>query len=166
MNDEQVNAYMQELLSGKRKVEGLLEGKALEHFRNATTQIAQGRERTQQLSSEVEQIRNAVQQLIGQQTAYSQLLVAAETARRSEKKDSPPDEPGSGDDTISLVTLRDRVGADRVDAIDNDGNLVDSSEASEASEGEESSDTPTSPMPPKPKPRFIKEGEEGKPCQK
>ena len=117
MNDEQVNAYMQELLSGKRKVEGLLEAKALEHFRNATTQIAHGRERIQQLSSEVEQIRNAVQQLIGQQTAYSQLLVAAETARRG--ADAKP---------LELAEFRDKMGADKVEAFDNDGNLVDSSE--------------------------------------
>ena len=146
MNDEQVNEYMQALLSGKRKVEGLLEGVALNHFREATTQIAHGRQRAAQLTAEAEQIRNGVQQLIGQQSAYSQLLVAAETARRSEA--------GGDREPLSLAEFRDKMGADRVEAVDNEGNTVDSSELGYGVIREEDKDE-------KPAPE-----EETEPCQK
>jgi len=131
MNDEQINEYMQELLAGKRKVESPLEVEALTRFREKTTEIAHGQQRAQQLVAEAEQIRNAVQQLIGQRTAYSQMLVAAERARRK-----PYPEP------LSLIELRDRLGADKVEATDNDGNVVDSSEpdSSEPDSSEEESD--------------------------
>jgi len=108
---------MQALLSGKKQVENFLERNALERFGSITTEIAHGQQRVRQLSAEAEQIRNAVQQLIGQRVAYSQLLVAAETARR-----------GAKDGPLTLAEFRDKVGADRVEAVDNEGQVVDSSE--------------------------------------
>ncbi len=133
MNNEQINEYMQALLSGKQKVEGLLETEALKQFRERTTEIAHGQQRVQQLADEIEKIRNGVQQLIGQRTAYSQMLVAAEVARR------PAEVP------LSLVELGKKLGANKVEAVDNEGNVVDSSEEE-------------APLPSPPQARFIKEG--------
>lgn len=133
MNDEQVNEYMQALLSGKKQIENFLERNALERFGSITTEIAHGQQRVQQLLAEAEHGQQRVQQLIGQRVAYSQLLVAAETARCAEAG-------GNDGKPLSLAEFRDKVGADKVEAVDNEGDTVDSSEgeATEAGETESS----------------------------
>lgn len=82
MDQQEVNEYLNKLISGKVQITGELESVALEQLRNATAEMAQAQNRLSNLQTEIEQTKNVLSQSSGSRVAYANLLVAAERKRR------------------------------------------------------------------------------------
>jgi hypothetical protein len=117
MTEQQVNEYMGNLLEGKIPAPKGIEGDALNQFRAITGELTQTDQRLRVARRDVEQLGDKLKQLIGQRTAYANILIMAETARR---------QPAGDDKPLDLEGLRKKLRADKVEASDNEGNVIES----------------------------------------
>jgi len=129
MTEKQVNEYMSNLLDGKIPAPAGLEGDALNQFRKITGELTQTDQRLRLAQREVEQLTDKLKQLVGQRTAYVNILIMAENARRGSVKPTPPTEdPPADDKPVDLAGLKEKMGADKVEVTDGEGNVLDSTE--------------------------------------
>jgi len=131
MNDKEINEYVNDLLSGKITVPGGLEADAFQQFRKLTADVAQASQRLQQVEAESTNLRTAIIRMNGQREAFATMLIKAEKARREAK------------DGLSLVDFKEKIGADRIQAVNNDGEVVGDTDPNENTKEVQASDPPT-----------------------
>lgn len=120
MTEQQINEYMSNLLDGKIPAPAGVEGDALNQFRRITGELTQTDQRLRIAKRDVEQLTDKLKQLIGQRTAYANILIMAEGARRETVK--PTDSP------TDLAGVKEKMGADKVEVTDGEGNVLDSTD--------------------------------------
>jgi hypothetical protein len=86
MTEQDVNAYMESLMQAQQPPPGMeaMELGALTQFRGANEQLGVAERKLTRAQRDVEELRSQIAQLQGQSTAYVNLLVMAEDARRAE----------------------------------------------------------------------------------
>jgi hypothetical protein len=143
MNPQEQNEYIQALLSGKAVAGSELEAATVGQLKGISSDVAQKKLRHDALAEEVAQLKNDIKRLNGQREAYITILIMAESARRMPKRPAaiPPDElakkraeKGHGEPPdekmpeTTLEKIKEATGAEKVEVVDNDGNVVDGTE--------------------------------------
>jgi hypothetical protein len=144
MDQQESNDYLNTLLSGKSPPPNeALEAQSLANFRQLASQIAALQLRLQKLNAERDQLSRDIPRLVGQREAYVTILLGAENGRRkiaAMKKmadggkkvpgNSDPRKPGKSrpETPVDLEELKKKAGADKVEAIDPEGRVVESTE--------------------------------------
>lgn len=126
MNEKQINEYLNGLLGDSEiNLPDPLENDALQRFRKAVADTARTEARLLQIKEEGDRMLIGIQQLNGQRAAYAQILLTAERSRRAEVPGAP---------ALTLMDLKEQTGADKVEAVDNDGNLLDTTEKADGAD--------------------------------
>ena len=81
MNQEQANAYIADLVSGKTKLSDPAEQQLLVHFLRIHKEILESGQRYDQLQAELTQLRSTLTRAEGRREAFADLLIEAETQR-------------------------------------------------------------------------------------
>jgi len=82
MDEQEINEYLNKMLSGKQQPGNELEASVLQKFQQSTNEMTQSQNRLGNLQVEAERLRVTVQQCAGQRQAYANILIAAESQRR------------------------------------------------------------------------------------
>lgn len=114
MNEKEVNEYMEALLEGKAKVEGI-ELNVLQLFKNLSEDVEKAQSSLEKAQSEVERLRNLIVRINGNREAYAQILILAESDRRKAQM-------------TGLDNLRKKMGATKLEILDNQKNVRETSE--------------------------------------
>ena len=122
MNEKEVNDYLDGLITGKIRPKERLEARLLDLLATTNNAIVRQQSSLQRLQFEAKQLQQKIDRNIGKQEAYANELVQIEIERRAAPKSklcqqNPP---------ISLEELAKKTGADRVEAVDTEGKIVDS----------------------------------------
>lgn len=126
MNEKQINEYLNGLLGDSEiSLADPLENEALQRFRKAVAGTVKAEARLQQIKEEGDHLLTSLQQLNGQRGAYAQILLTAERSRRAEAPGTP---------ALTLMDLKEQMGADKVEAVDKDGNLLDTTEKADGAD--------------------------------
>jgi len=140
MTEKEINDYLNAVLAGDLPITTLLETEALNQFRSASEEANKAAQRITKIFEEAESLRAAAHCANGRCDAYAQILVTAEQQRRIENLDNldklPDLEsklPGAKateiqspelEQPLSLSQLADKLGADEIAAVDNEGNII------------------------------------------
>jgi len=119
MNEKEVNEYMGQLINGQVKLEAG-EQFALDGFVKIGAEIEKAKTKLQEAQAEIEKIVAFAQRANGAREAYVNLLISAERERRR----LFPRIRGEG--SGSLDDLREKLGADKLELLDNDRNVKES----------------------------------------
>lgn len=128
MSEQETNEYLSSVISGKVKVTDAIEGEAVAQFRRLTGEVSQAKLRMQNLQGELEQLRAHIPRLNGQREAYANLLAAAENARKYPIPVPHPTPVDGEGKPLSLEDLKKATGANKVEATDVEGNVLDSTD--------------------------------------
>jgi DNA anti-recombination protein RmuC len=121
MNEKEVNEYMSKLINTKPVLEDG-ERIALDGFVKLGEEVEKAKKKLQEMQTEIEKIVSYVQKANGAREAYANLLITAERGRRDMV--SKVRETASG----SLGDLRKKLGADKLELVDNELNVLETAE--------------------------------------
>lgn len=124
-NEKQAEAYVQEILSGKVEPETDEERGILQRLTQVTGEIGKAQQEATAMSRRLQELQAMTNKLAGKREAYLEILINIEVRRRT---------VGQAEKPISLEAFREKVGADAVEAYDNDGKPIETT-------GEKTDDT-------------------------
>jgi len=135
MNEKEINEYLQGVLAGKRALPTELETMALKKFNEVNQQVTQTQQKVQTSAQQLEALKAQLLRMSGQRDAFAQILISAEEARAT----TPELKVVPGDESVgmNLNELKESFKADKIEAVDNDGNLLDTTEPEEKGEVKE-----------------------------
>lgn len=135
MSPQVQNDFIQSLLQGKTKPASELEAATLGQLRGISNDVMQKKLRHDALADEVATLKNDIKRLNGQREAYITILVMGESARRMPKapvrsvpRPVPEASDSDTDKPMTLGELKKEMGADKIEAVDTEGNVVESTE--------------------------------------
>ena len=121
MNQKQANEYLNKLQAGDPAVLARLEPwekAVLQNVAETDKAVGQARNRLQDLLRETEGVKEGITKLTGKMEGYINLLVGSEAERQSK---APPVVQGA---PLSLEEARQKFGADRIEVVGKDGQVV------------------------------------------
>jgi hypothetical protein len=126
MDQQEVNEYLFKVQSERIQIHDELESEIARKLVILNDEVAKKQNRLQKATLEVEQLKISIQRDAGKQEGYAQILVDAENFRRANA------EPTIDSNAIQMATLRDQLGADKIQAISVAGEVLSDTDEQEA----------------------------------
>lgn len=118
--EKEANAYVQKILAGGIEPQTDEERWALQRMSQVTEELNRAQQEAAAAAKRAEELRALANKLAGKREGYIEMLVGAEVRRHA--TDTRP---------LSLVDLKDKMGADAIEARDKDGKLIETTEATD-----------------------------------